>query len=184
MSGHRGWPARRSLRAPGDRRRVSGWPGPRLGARTGGWTAAYGFSAAESVLARFGGYQAAAGLDVRLERLDELRELFGTACASGLADPVEASARSGSARTSSCSTPRMSRTGCSRIARLEPCGECNPSARLAVEAALGFCARGARWPFEARASVDQGRRVAAFGPGMVALPLRFRGARWCSAAAP
>ena len=126
-------------------------------------------SAAESALVRFGGHQAAAGLDVRLERLDELRELFETACASGLADPVEASARSGKRPDVVWLHPEDEpHRVLADLARLEPCGERNPSARLAVEAALVFAREVRGGHLKLELELDQGRRVAAFGPGMAA----------------
>ena len=54
----------------------------------------------------------------------------------------------------------------SDLARLEPCGERNPGARLAVEAALVFAREVRGGHLKLELELDQGRRVAAFGPGM------------------
>lgn len=81
------------------------------------------------VLERFGGHQAAAGLEVRLERLDELREAFESAC---LAVPQDA------AREEPLVTLLSAKDEPHRVVadleRLEPCGEGNPAPQLGVEA--------------------------------------------------
>ena len=84
------------------------------------------------VLDRFGGHQAAAGVEVQLDRLGELRERFEQVCeqqgrdaAAPLTDDV--------ARLCPEDEPRQV---VADLARLEPCGAGNPAPQIAVEAGV------------------------------------------------
>lgn len=81
-------------------------------------------------LERFGGHQAAAGVEVRPERLDELRQQFESACA---AQPTEAVL--GPAPIPLC--PEDDPSAVARdLLKLEPCGHENPTPRFVTSAAV------------------------------------------------
>ncbi|MBK7585114.1 MAG: single-stranded-DNA-specific exonuclease RecJ [Myxococcales bacterium] len=82
------------------------------------------------VLERFGGHQAAAGVEVRIDRLEALRDGFETACASAPALPAEDQA----ADTVWLHSGDRPAQVLADVARLEPCGQANPAPRVAVEA--------------------------------------------------
>ncbi|GMV15756.1 MAG: single-stranded-DNA-specific exonuclease RecJ [Polyangiaceae bacterium] len=89
-------------------------------------------SQVQDVLERFGGHQAAAGVELRLDRLEDLREGFEKACEAAPAlapedehaDTVWLHAADSPARV------------LGDVARLEPCGQGNPAPRVAVQAEL------------------------------------------------
>ena len=110
---------------------------------------------------RFGGHQAAAGLDVRLDRLDELREGFeravetlGAPAASGEEDRVELHPRDDPYRV------------LLDLERLEPCGHSNPAPRLVVDAKVDEArpVRGGHLKLDL--ALESGARLSAFGVAM------------------
>lgn len=83
------------------------------------------------LLERFGGHQAAAGLEVRRDRLEDLRVAFEKAAAAG----VSAAATNGpdlsqAVRLASEDSPLRV---VEDLERLEPCGEGNPAPKILVE---------------------------------------------------
>ena len=127
-------------------------------------------SSVADLLERFGGHQAAAGLEVRVERLAELRERFEAACAvpgGGLSaeqslPPYELFPADDPARV------------VADLERLEPCGHGNPLPQIALEAQL-IAARQVRGGHLKLELELAGRRMGAFGVGLGALADSLRG---------
>ncbi len=84
----------------------------------------------EDCLERFGGHQAAAGLDVRADRIEELRSRFVEACArcSSDASKPECGAQGMQALDSTDDPLQVAR----ELMLLEPCGEGNPKPEFLV----------------------------------------------------
>lgn len=121
-------------------------------------------SAAAPALERFGGHQAAAGVEVTSERLVELRERFERACADGLAAPEQpALDPSTVALLDPDDDPARV---VADLAQLEPCGEKNPSASIALEADVLDAREVRGGHLKLDLSLGRGRRMAAFGPSM------------------
>jgi single-stranded-DNA-specific exonuclease len=114
------------------------------------------------LLERFGGHQAAAGLEMRIGRLDELRAGFERA--------VEAQGPSvRSAETAPAVVLRPGDTT-SRVladfALLEPCGEGNPCPELELRATVLRAREVSGGHLKLELELDGGERVGAFGPGL------------------
>lgn len=118
----------------------------------------------ESVLERFGGHQAAAGVEVKLERLADLREGFERACeavaeSSGpkhdkpndivLMDPADAPHRV-----------------LGDLTKLEPCGQANDKPRLAIQCSIVAAREVKGGHLKLELSLPGNVRVAGFGVSM------------------
>jgi single-stranded-DNA-specific exonuclease len=118
---------------------------------------------ASEVLVRFGGHQAAAGCEVRIERLGELRERFERA-ASNLA------ASEGSAGDSAESSYLWLQPGedparvVADLSLLEPFGTTNPAPDLAVRARVVSAREVTGGHLKLELELERGRRLGAFGP--------------------
>jgi single-stranded-DNA-specific exonuclease len=118
-------------------------------------------AAASDLVERFGGHQAAAGLELRSERLEELRECFEQACSE-----------SGRVTPDSPDPPFCLRPGdepsrvLEDLARLEPCGAQNPQPRFLLDAeVLGARAvRGGHLKLDL--GLPGGLRLSGFGSGL------------------
>jgi single-stranded-DNA-specific exonuclease len=117
--------------------------------------------AVSSVLVRFGGHQAAAGLEVTLPRLAELREGFAAAVASLPCTP-QAAAAPGVTLAPGDSLARV----LGDFALLEPCGEGNPSPELTLRGKVLMAREVKGGHLKLELSLASGERVSAFGPGM------------------
>jgi single-stranded-DNA-specific exonuclease len=112
------------------------------------------------VLMRFGGHQAAAGLEVKIERLAELREGFEAAVlAVGRIDGAGARA------------PALALAAGDTLSRvlgdfflLEPCGEGNPCPELRLEAKLLRAREVQGGHLKLELELEGGQRMGAFGP--------------------
>ena len=118
-------------------------------------------SACSSLLRRFGGHQAAAGLEVEIERLASLREAFEAACA---AQPALALVDD---------EPRVRLAPGDALARvladlcdLEPCGERNPAPSLAIVGRVVSAREVTGGHLKLELEVDGGQRLSAFGIAM------------------
>jgi single-stranded-DNA-specific exonuclease len=117
-------------------------------------------TACAPLLRRYGGHQAAAGLEVTLEQLSALREAFARACAAQtLAAPCD-------------ETPRVRLAPGDSLAKvwanlsdLEPCGETNPAPALALVGRL-VSAREVTGGHLKLELLVGGERLGAFGVGM------------------
>ncbi|HLV22990.1 MAG TPA: single-stranded-DNA-specific exonuclease RecJ [Polyangiaceae bacterium] len=113
------------------------------------------------VLLRFGGHQAAAGVEVELGRLEELRQRFERACERApLGAPVERP-------PVTLLDPEDDLLQVVKDLRaFEPCGEQNPAPKLGVQAkvALSREVRGGHLKLELE--LPGGRRLSAFGPSL------------------
>jgi single-stranded-DNA-specific exonuclease len=117
-------------------------------------------SRVSQLLVRFGGHQAAAGLEVTIDRLDELREAFEAAVA----------AQSRAVDAEACG-PVLALAAGDSLARvlgdfflLEPCGEGNPSPELRLEAKLLRAREVSGGHLKLELELDGGQRLGAFGP--------------------
>ncbi len=119
-------------------------------------------SESAEALERFGGHQAAAGLEVQLERLGELRERFERACA-GQKLAEELSATDNLAWL--CPEDELHAV-VADLARLEPCGAGNPLPRVAVEAGVVSSREVRGGHLKAELSLADGRRMGVFGVRM------------------
>lgn len=112
-------------------------------------------------LVRYGGHQAAAGLEIEADRLDAFRASFMRACRSKTC-----------ATSASAQAPLTVHPG-DRIADLladcyllEPTGEGNPAPTFALDCSIKTCrsVRGGHLKFELE--LDSGDRLGGFGPGL------------------
>jgi single-stranded-DNA-specific exonuclease len=117
-------------------------------------------SRVSELLVRFGGHQAAAGLEVSIDRLDALREAFEAA--------VSAQER---AVSSDACGPVLTLAAGDTLARvlgdfflLEPCGEGNPCPELRMEAKLIRAREVQGGHLKLELELDGGQRLGAFGP--------------------
>lgn len=119
-------------------------------------------TAVAPLLERFGGHQAAAGFEVRAERLDALREAFAAAC-GGLAPESVATAAPFRIEPGE----DLSRV-VSDLERLEPFGERNPTPRFRIEGEVlsARAVRGGHLKLELR--LPDGGRLTGFGPDLAA----------------
>ena len=119
---------------------------------------------AASTLERFGGHQAAAGLEVRAERFGAFADLWREAFAA--AAPSPAAAMVAEVRLD----PRDDAEHVlSDLERLEPCGHANPAPRLALVEAVVRSARVLRGQHLRLELAHAGGRIEAFGPELGAL---------------
>jgi single-stranded-DNA-specific exonuclease len=112
-------------------------------------------------LRRFGGHQAAAGLEVAIDRLDMLREAFERACAEQPA--VAACDDTPCVRLAP--GDNLSRV-LSDLAQLEPCGESNPAPALALVGRVVSAREVSGGHLKLELSLDGGERLSAFGIGL------------------
>jgi single-stranded-DNA-specific exonuclease len=114
------------------------------------------------LLERFGGHQAAAGLEVQATRLEELRAAFERA--------VEVTPRSPDARAPSFVVPLHEGDSPSRVqldfALLEPCGEGNPCPELEVTALVQRAREVSGGHLKLELELAGGERLGAFGPAL------------------
>jgi single-stranded-DNA-specific exonuclease len=116
-----------------------------------------------SVLERFGGHQAAAGVELKVSKLGEVREAFEAACAkmpSGAGPELESDSL---ARLLPEDEPDRVLDD---LGRLEPCGQGNPTASVAVEAELVSAREVRGGHLKMELELPGGRRVSSFGPSM------------------
>lgn len=120
---------------------------------------------AAPALVRFGGHQAAAGLEVTEQALPKLRELFENACEPLLYNSHSLPAPEHLLRMHPNDAPWQVQED---LCQLEPCGEGNPAPRLALEGEVlrARSVRGGHLKLELRAS---GHDVGGFGVSMGAL---------------
>jgi len=118
--------------------------------------------AVSPVLSRFGGHQAAAGLEVTADRLGELREGFAAA--------VAAQGSSGVSTPPALAVPLAPGDTLARVlgdfALLEPCGEGNPCPELELEGTLVRAREVRGGHLKLEVELASGERVSAFGAGM------------------
>ena len=127
-------------------------------------------SACAPLLRRFGGHQAAAGLEVTFEQLGALRESFEAACAAQSPDaPVADAPCVRLAPGDSLSKVLLD------LAGLEPCGESNPSPALALVARVVSAREVTGGHLKLELSLDNGERLGAFGIGMGARATSLQG---------
>jgi single-stranded-DNA-specific exonuclease len=118
-------------------------------------------SRVSDVLVRFGGHQAAAGLEVRFERLAELRERFEESCRALEFDAAQAELPP---------LPLVAGEDPAFVLRdlyrLEPCGMSNPAPTLAIDGELLIAreVKGGHLKLEVR--LEGGRRLGGFGPNL------------------
>jgi single-stranded-DNA-specific exonuclease len=117
---------------------------------------------APGLLDRFGGHQAAAGLEVRTERLEELRESFESAVAAQTA-PSASDDGAGLVRLLPEDDPYRVVTD---MDQLEPCGQSNPAPRFVVEACIDEAREVRGGHLKLELSLGRGFRMSGFGVGM------------------
>ncbi len=117
---------------------------------------------ARDVLDRYGGHQAAAGVELKLARLGELRERFEQACASQ-ERPDELHDTDNVARLCPEDEPHAV---VGDLLRLEPCGAANPTPQIAVEADVAASREVKGGHLKLELSLPGGRRMGAFGVRM------------------
>jgi len=118
-------------------------------------------SACSPLLRRFGGHQAAAGLEVTFEQLAALRQAFETACAAQPSvDAVD-------------DFPRVRLAAgdalfkvLSDLAELEPCGESNPAPSLALVGRVVSAREVTGGHLKLELQLENGDRLSAFGIGL------------------
>jgi single-stranded-DNA-specific exonuclease len=116
------------------------------------------------LLERFGGHQAAAGLEIKSERLEELAQAFAQACADQVSD-APALAFDENDTVWLCADDAPARV-VADLARLEPCGHKNPAPRIAVEAELVAAREVKGGHLKLELELGRGLRMGAFGPSM------------------
>lgn len=116
-----------------------------------------------SVLSRFGGHQAAAGLEIDLERLEEFREGFERAFLDTQTITAQSQAEALVVPLDPEDDPAQVLDD---LALLEPCGEANPPAKLAITGKVESVrpVRGGHLRLEIQ--VGGGRMISSFAPGM------------------
>jgi single-stranded-DNA-specific exonuclease len=118
-------------------------------------------SACAPLLRRFGGHQAAAGLELMLEQLEPLRAAFAAACAAQpRVQAVDESPRVRFATGDSLSKVLAD------LNDLEPCGESNPAPSLALLGRVVSAREVTGGHLKLELSIDGGERLSAFGVGM------------------
>jgi single-stranded-DNA-specific exonuclease len=114
------------------------------------------------VLLRFGGHQAAAGLEVTVARLGDLREGFAAAVAAQQRDESGAPASPAVALAPGDTLARV----LGDFALLEPCGEGNPCPELELEGTLLRAREVRGGHLKLEVELASGERVGAFGANM------------------
>ncbi|HEY3498469.1 MAG TPA: single-stranded-DNA-specific exonuclease RecJ [Polyangiaceae bacterium] len=117
-------------------------------------------SRVSELLVRFGGHQAAAGLEVSIERLEELREAFEASVLAGGSAPALDVARHDLALSTGDKLSRV----LGDFFLLEPCGEGNPSPELRLDAKLLRAREVTGGHLKLELELDGGERLGAFGP--------------------
>ena len=118
-------------------------------------------SAAKHILVRFGGHQAAAGAEVELARLAELRECFESACA---AQSPQAKANSSEAAPWAwLAAGEEPARVLGDLYQLEPCGAGNESPLLALEARVISARQVNGGHLKLELELEGGTRIGAFG---------------------
>jgi len=118
-------------------------------------------SAAKHTLLRFGGHQAAAGAEVELSRLAELRECFEAACAAQ--DPQLAAKPSGPASYAWLAPGDDPTRVLNDLYLLEPCGAGNESPTLAFAASVLSARQVTGGHLKLELELEGGVRIGAFG---------------------
>lgn len=118
-------------------------------------------SACAPLLRRFGGHQAAAGLEVELPQLDALRAAFEAACAAQ--PPVELT--DDAPRVLFAPGDSLSRV-LADLGDLEPCGESNPAPALALVGRVVSAREVTGGHLKLELALDNGERLSAFGIAM------------------
>ena len=128
----------------------------------------------QDCLLRFGGHQAAAGVEVELSRLSELRERFEEVCS-----------REAVSQTLSCVAPEAPvielspeddlHDVLSDLLRLEPCGEANPRPELALLAKVVSAREVRGGHLKLELEVEGGRRLSGFAAQQGALAQSLSG---------
>ena len=118
-------------------------------------------AACAPLLRRFGGHQAAAGLEVELEQLGTLRRAFEAACEAQaplrMYDDVP--------RTRLAPGDNLARV-LADLALLEPCGESNPTPALALMGRVVAAREVTGGHLKLELLLESGERLSAFGVGM------------------
>jgi single-stranded-DNA-specific exonuclease len=118
-------------------------------------------SASQHVLLRFGGHQAAAGAELELSRLAELRECFEAACA---AQGPQSTAKPSDAATYAWLSPGDDPARVlSDLYLLEPCGAGNESPSLALSANVLSARQVSGGHLKLELELEGGTRIGAFG---------------------
>ena len=120
-------------------------------------------SAAKDVLIRFGGHQAAAGAEVLLPRLGELRAVFEAACA---AQPAPENAPSDDGELAWLAAGDQPARVVQDLYLLEPCGAGNESPSLAFEATVLSARQVQGGHLKLELELEGGARIGAFGIAM------------------
>ena len=121
-------------------------------------------SAVQDVLLRFGGHQAAAGAELELSRLVELRERFEAACA---AQPPPTQAKPSEESKFAWLAPGDDPARVlNDLYLLEPCGAGNESPQLAFEASVLSARQVTGGHLKLELELEGGERVGAFGIAM------------------
>jgi single-stranded-DNA-specific exonuclease len=118
-------------------------------------------SACAPHLRRFGGHQAAAGLEVAVDALSQLRSAFEAACAAQ--PPLEACDDEPCVRLAP--GDNLSRV-LADLAQLEPCGESNPAPALALVGRVVSARAVTGGHLKLELALDSGERLSAFGIGL------------------
>ena len=121
-------------------------------------------SAAKDILLRFGGHQAAAGAEVELSRLAELRECFEAACAAQ--SPQSKANPSGAASFAWLAAGEEPARVLADLYQLEPCGAGNESPLLALEARVLSARQVTGGHLKLELELEGGTRLGAFGFSM------------------
>jgi len=118
-------------------------------------------TAAKHILIRFGGHQAAAGAEVELSRLGELRECFEAACA---AQHPPQTAKPGDDAAYAWLSPGDDPTRVlNDLYLLEPCGAGNESPLLAFAASVLSARQVTGGHLKLELELEGGARIGAFG---------------------
>lgn len=112
-------------------------------------------------LRRFGGHQAAAGLEVELERLAALRAAFEAACAAQQPGPTQ----DDEPCVRFAPGDNLTRV-LSDLAQLEPCGESNPAPALALVGRVVSAREVSGGHLKLELALQGGERLSAFGIGL------------------
>jgi single-stranded-DNA-specific exonuclease len=119
--------------------------------------------AAGDLVERFGGHQAAAGLELRLERLEALRARFEEVCSKASCTAIEP--EDADSPVPLCPGDDPARV-LEDLSRVEPCGAGNPQPRFLIEGELlgARAVRGGHLKLDL--SLASGARVSGFGSGL------------------